>query len=284
MRFAWQYETTRGPSFALPRVPLAACWARHFARGIAAPRNVPTSSWPTREHAPGSQRWGRDAEVIHPPVDVAEFDVPTRDDGYLLVAARLLAYRRVDIAVDAATSAGANWSSWVTGRSGALERCAGRRTFQGWRPRARADRAVRLQRIPRARRGGLRHRPGRGDGRRQARGGARPRRPAETVVDGVTGVLFENQTPAACRGLGASRQLGLDPVAIRTRAEQFDRARFFDEWRELFRQAGRGSQPLSGECQLTAVANGPIATRLLAHRPAVARPAHGEPAGLPTGQ
>ena len=55
---------------------------------------------------PISRFWGRDSEVIHPPVDVAEFDVPTRNDGYLLVAARLLAYRRVDIAVDAATSTG----------------------------------------------------------------------------------------------------------------------------------------------------------------------------------
>jgi glycosyltransferase involved in cell wall biosynthesis len=50
--------------------------------------------------------WGRDAEVIHPPVTISDISVSTRDDGFLLVVARLLAYRRIDLAVDAATRLG----------------------------------------------------------------------------------------------------------------------------------------------------------------------------------
>ena len=49
------------------------------------------------------QFWGRDAEVIHPPVDIDEFPLSARDDGYLLVAARLVAHRRIDLAVGAAS-------------------------------------------------------------------------------------------------------------------------------------------------------------------------------------
>ena len=51
--------------------------------------------------------WGRESDaVIYPPVDTAEIHVSERDDGFLLVAARLLAYRRVDLAVTAATRLG----------------------------------------------------------------------------------------------------------------------------------------------------------------------------------
>jgi glycosyltransferase involved in cell wall biosynthesis len=50
--------------------------------------------------------WGREAEVIHPPVDVDEIRVGDADDGFFLVAARLLAYRRIDLAVEACSRLG----------------------------------------------------------------------------------------------------------------------------------------------------------------------------------
>jgi len=48
--------------------------------------------------------WRRPSEVIHPPVDTDAFPLSARDDGFLLVASRLLAYRRLDLAVEAATA------------------------------------------------------------------------------------------------------------------------------------------------------------------------------------
>lgn len=47
--------------------------------------------------------YGRDAEVIHPPVDLSRFDADTADqpvpaEPYYLVVSRLLAYKRVDLA------------------------------------------------------------------------------------------------------------------------------------------------------------------------------------------
>ena len=44
--------------------------------------------------------------VIYPPVRVDEIPFTGRDDGFLLVAARLLAYRRIDVAVRACTALG----------------------------------------------------------------------------------------------------------------------------------------------------------------------------------
>jgi glycosyltransferase involved in cell wall biosynthesis len=51
------------------------------------------------------QRYGREAPVIHPPVDVDRFTPSSRGER-LLVVSRLLPYKRVDVVVDAATRAG----------------------------------------------------------------------------------------------------------------------------------------------------------------------------------
>jgi glycosyltransferase involved in cell wall biosynthesis len=43
----------------------------------------------------------RDAAVIYPPIDVAEFHIADTIEPYFLVVARLLPYKRVDIVIDA---------------------------------------------------------------------------------------------------------------------------------------------------------------------------------------
>jgi glycosyltransferase involved in cell wall biosynthesis len=47
--------------------------------------------------------YGREAEVIHPPVDTARFELTDERSGRFLVVSRLLAYKRIDLAVEAAT-------------------------------------------------------------------------------------------------------------------------------------------------------------------------------------
>jgi glycosyltransferase involved in cell wall biosynthesis len=49
--------------------------------------------------------YGRDAPVVHPPVDVERF-TPTPRGERLLVVSRLMPYKRIDLVVDAATHAG----------------------------------------------------------------------------------------------------------------------------------------------------------------------------------
>jgi glycosyltransferase involved in cell wall biosynthesis len=57
---------------------------------------------------------------------------------------------------------------------------------------------------------------------------------AETVVDGVSGVLFAHQSEQGLVGaLDRLSNMQLDPIAIRRRAERFDRAVFRDEFRAL---------------------------------------------------
>jgi glycosyltransferase involved in cell wall biosynthesis len=52
--------------------------------------------------------YGRDAEVIHPPVDVERFaHVRPRDDGYFLIVSRFEAYKRIDLAIAACRRLGA---------------------------------------------------------------------------------------------------------------------------------------------------------------------------------
>ncbi len=61
-----------------------------------------------------------------------------------------------------------------------------------------------------------------------ARGGA-----LETVVDGVTGVLVEDESAGAlAAGIRAAMDRPLDPVGIRRHAERFGRKRFEAEFLE----------------------------------------------------
>jgi glycosyltransferase involved in cell wall biosynthesis len=53
------------------------------------------------------RHYGRDADVVHPPIDVGRVTpTPLPSDGYLLVLSRLLPYKRVDLAIKAAEAVG----------------------------------------------------------------------------------------------------------------------------------------------------------------------------------
>ena len=245
MRFAWQYESyASGSSLSLP--------ARAAGRLLGAPLR----SWDRRTSqrpdvlVANSQNirdrinrfWGRDSEVIYPPVDVEEFDVPTHDGGYLLVAARLLAYRRVDLAVDAATSNGRELVVIGDGpERRSLESRAGKNVrFEGVVPR---ERVIELMAgcsaylVPGEEDFGIAPVEAMAAGKpvvALGRGGA-----AETVVDGVTGVLFDEQTPDGLReAIARLDGLDLDSDRIRAHAQRFGVDRFREDFRDLFRRLG----------------------------------------------
>ena len=50
--------------------------------------------------------YGRDSEVIHPPVETSRFSISQDPKTYYLIGGRLVAYKRYDIAVDAFTKLG----------------------------------------------------------------------------------------------------------------------------------------------------------------------------------
>lgn len=107
MRYAWDLDTYLSGSSYGPGARVAARtiqptlrqWDRWAARR---PDVLVANSATVQERI--RRLWGRDSEIIHPPVDVTDIPLGTTDDGFLLVAARLLAYRRVDLAVAAATA------------------------------------------------------------------------------------------------------------------------------------------------------------------------------------
>lgn len=186
--------------------------------------------------------WGRDAEVIYPPVEVDAFGVSAHDDGFLLVAARMLAYRRLDLAVVACTRLGRELVIVGDGpERKRLERVAGPTVrFLG-----RVDRAELLDLfaschaylVPGVEDFGIAPVEAMAAGKPVVgfRGGG----VAETVIDGVTGILFDDPTPESmAEAILRLDALHLDPARIRARAEEFSTARFHAQFVELFGRLG----------------------------------------------
>ena len=105
MRYVWdQFDAYFGPGRAPPHVraamrALAPRLRRWDARTAGRPdRLIANSAFVQRRIR---RFWNRDAEVVHPPVDVDRFNAgETREDWYLVVGA-LVAYKRFDLAIRA---------------------------------------------------------------------------------------------------------------------------------------------------------------------------------------
>lgn len=175
--------------------------------------------------------YGRDSEVVHPPVDVDAFTpAAQRGDFWLALPSRLVAYKRVDLAVQAFNEVGLRLIVVGDGRErGALDQLARDNvTFAG-----RVDDATVKQLLGSAR--GLIF-PGEDDFGiacvealasgapvvALARGGA-----TEIVRDGVDGALVPepdaHQFAEAVRGV---ERAALDPRELRRSARRFDVSRF----------------------------------------------------------
>lgn len=245
MRFAWSFgEYSRGAGLAAPArvagsllaAPLRA-WDRRTSVGQ---QRLIANSETVRERI--RSHWGRDAEVIYPPVDVDEFTPDAPNEGYLLVAARLLAYRRIDLAVAAANETGRRLI--VVGDGPERHHLAAQAgptvSFEGHVPRARLVELIErchAYLVPGEEDFGIAPVEAMAAGRPVVafgRGGA-----AETVLDGDTGFLFKEQsTRALADALDRLDRHDFDRLRIRARAEEFSRERFFAAWRELLARLG----------------------------------------------
>jgi len=245
LRYAWDLETyLEGSSWSLPaRVgartirPILRRWDRATA---GRPDVVVAISEAVRERI--RRLWGRESELIYPPVDVTGIPLSTRDDGYLLVAARMLAYRRLDLAVAASTALGRELLVVGDGperaRLGTLAGPTVRFLGRVDRPKL-VDLFARCHAylVPGVEDFGIAPVEAMAAGKPVIAfraGGA-----TETVVEGRTGIFFERQEVAAlAEAIERLDGLVFTPATIRARAQEFDTSVFRARWRELLDRLG----------------------------------------------
>ncbi len=176
--------------------------------------------------------YGREAAVIHPPVNTADFAFSPDKDEYFLVVSRLAPYKRIDLAVSAFSKLG--WPLVVVGEGrdrSSLERMAGPSVrFLGWRPRSEVRDLMAHCRafiFPGEEDFGIAPVEAQAAGRAViafAGGGA-----LETVLEGITGILFHETSPESLAD-AASRfsaaETSFDPHAIQAHARGFDTSVF----------------------------------------------------------
>jgi len=189
--------------------------------------------------------YGRDAAIIHPPVRT-EIPAATGEAGdFYLIVTRLVPYKRLDIVIEAFNRLGTPLRIAGVGRDrAALEAMAGPQiTFLGGISDAEKDRLYgecRATIFPAEDDFGIAQVEAQAAGRPVIAfraGGA-----IETVVDGVTGIFFDAQTPDALIAAVACREaMTFDPATIRAHARTFDAAVFRQRLAEFVEQSVVGS-------------------------------------------
>jgi len=255
MRYAWDLRDeylAALPGVTRPAARVMLAWLRR--RDSAAAAHV--DEFIANSHYVASRirrHYGRESTVIYPPVDTDFFTPlestqstqPTQSNAYesgeqedfYLVVSRLVPYKRVDVAVEAFNRLGRPLVIVGDGPE--------RRRLQAMaRPHIRfvgelADVAVRRYYrqcralvFPGEEDFGLVPVEAQACGRpviAYGRGGA-----LESVVQGVTGIFFDTQTPdALSAGVRAAEATRFDAATIRRHAEQFSRQRFIGQIEEF---------------------------------------------------
>ena len=174
--------------------------------------------------------YGRDADVLHCPVAVDAFAPARKADRYYLVASRLLAYKRVALAIEACNAIGADLIVMGSGPDEArLRRIAGRTIrFVGRvtdEERAHLFAHARAVIVPGVEDFGLVPLEAAAAGRPAvafAGGGS-----LETVVEGETGVFFREPNSSALAGaLQSLTPDSFDPLKLAAHARSFSPERF----------------------------------------------------------
>ena len=228
--------------FAKPLVASLAAWDRRAALRptafIANSRNVAER---VRKY------YGREAFVLPCPADVERFSLGRGEGDYFLVLSRLLPYKAIDRAIDAAALAGVKLR--VAGSGPALEalraHASGTTTeILGYVPDDQINALVGAARAVIV--------PGEEDFGLVPLEAAAAGRPAialraggalETILEGVTGAFFDEPSAASLasvlRGFAPER---FDPQRLRAHAEEFAPARFIQRLRAMVGEIVERSQ------------------------------------------
>jgi glycosyltransferase involved in cell wall biosynthesis len=181
--------------------------------------------------------YGRIAEVIHPPIDVERFRPTQEQEDYYIVLARLVSYKRIDLAVQACNLLGRRLLVIGDGpdRARLMTNAGPTISFLGllsnasvehYAARCRAlifpgeeDFGMAPLEIAAAGRPTIAYRAG----------GA-----VETIIDGVTGIFFDRQEPKdLAEAIALFERIEWNPAILRRHAEDFStnvfqaRFRFF---------------------------------------------------------
>jgi glycosyltransferase involved in cell wall biosynthesis len=176
------------------------------------------------------QIYGRDAFVIPPPIDVDRFQMSTSVDDYYLVLSRLVPYKRIDLAIEACNRLGRRLVIIGDGPDRQrLETLAGPKTeFLGRQTDSVVGRYAsrcRALLFPGEEDFGMVPLEVNAAGRPVIafRGGGA----LETIVEGVTGLLFNQSTSAALiEAIEAFESRSWNQQTMRRHAEKFDRSVF----------------------------------------------------------
>ena len=257
MRYVWDlYGDYFGPRAGLAArvlMPPVAAWLRRWDRRTAA--GVHQFVAISRFVADRIRRaYGRDADVIYPPVDVSRFRVDEAPGEFYLVVSALTPYKRVDLAVEACNRLGRRLVVVGTGPEDRRLRALAGPTVEllGWRDDAQtAELYARCRALlfPPLEDFGITPLEAMAAGRPViafGEGGAR-----ETVVppgegEPPTGLFFAHQTAEdlvdAIRRFEASAHQ-FEPKALRRRAEAFDRPLFRERVHAYLRARVEASTP-----------------------------------------
>ncbi len=234
MRYIWdQYEQYFGPG----RSPVPVRAAMFFLRDFLQRWDVRTSRTVDRFIANSryvqeriSRIYSRDSEVLYPPVDTGRFSLSDENDGYYLVLSALVPYKRIDIAVEAFSTLKERLIVIGTGSEERRLKAAATSNveFVGYVPDAEVTRYLRRCRaliLPGEEDFGIAPVEAMACGKpviAYGKGGVR-----ETVLDGITGILFAEQSASSLRhALQTFRGTSFDPGRMRAHAEKFDEASF----------------------------------------------------------
>jgi glycosyltransferase involved in cell wall biosynthesis len=238
-RFLWgaPHELTGGaPAWARPGLPALRAWLRRLDRRAAArAHRYLAVSRVAQERI--RRVYGRTSDVVYPPVAVDRFRAGESREDFTLFVGRLVAHRRVDIAVEAFTRMGEPLVVVGDGPARAsLEAAAG--------PSVRFAGVVsdgelidlyarcRAVVVPGIEDFGLIPLEANAAGApaiARDEGGAR-----ETILDGRTGVLFSPGTvEGLIAGVERARGIAFDPTALRAHAQTFSTQSFAARMRAI---------------------------------------------------
>jgi glycosyltransferase involved in cell wall biosynthesis len=258
MRYAWEEGFLQGEAVGRARVllpPLLAWLRRQDLAGARGPDVFVANSRHVANRI--ARYYGRVAEVVHPPVDVEHYLELERAPGdHYLAFGRVVPYKRVDLAVAACAELGRPLTVAGDGRAraGVQGAATGEVEFLGKVSAGERDRLLsgaRALLFPGEEDFGIVPVEAQAAGVpviAYAVGGV-----LESVLDGETGVLFDEQTPASmAAAIARFERLELDPRRLRENARRFGRARFRAEMAAVIDRCSREGAPGAGTLDTSA--------------------------------